>query len=61
MRERPYAYALVKIKRHYGERDELKEFLSECNREGYEITQVLDAGNGYGVIIYTRPDTDQKI
>ena len=53
MRERKYAYEQVKVLRHYGERDELQEFLDLANERGYEIEEALDIGSGYYVFRYT--------
>ena len=47
-----YGYQQVHVARHYGEKDDLQEFLDKCNEQGYEIVQALDVGNGYYSIIY---------
>lgn len=57
---RKYASTLVKVSRNYGERDELNEFLSLCNREGYKIKQALDVGNGWFVFLYTMREDHKR-
>lgn len=48
-----YGYEQVKVARHYGERDDLQEFLDKANENSWEIVQALDVGNGYYAIIYS--------
>lgn len=58
---RLYASRLVKVTRHYGEKNELDEFLAECNKYGYEITQVVDSGQGYCIFIYLYNPSENNI
>ena len=48
-----YGYQQVKVARHFGEKDDLQDFLNLCNDRGYVIEQALDVGNGYFVFIYS--------
>ena len=50
-----YAYEQVKIRRHYGERDELKEFLEKANREGWTIEAIMP-DNGWAIVIYSEKE-----
>ena len=50
-----YAYAQVKIKRHYGEKDELKEFLDRANEQGWTI-EAMVPDSGWAIVIYRYRD-----
>lgn len=50
-----YGYQMVKVARHYGERDDLQAFLDQCGRNGWVIEQALELTNGYFTFIYSIP------
>ena len=51
MVKRRYAYAQVKVRRHYGEKDELKQFLDSANENGWTIVAIVP-DDAWALIIY---------
>ena len=49
--KKKYAYELVKVLKHYGEKDELKGFLDRANENGWTIVTIIPS-DGWAVIIY---------
>lgn len=52
MKDKKYDYVLLKHPKHYGEKDELAEFLEEASECGWEIEQVVDH-QGWLTLIYS--------